>query len=88
MTIASKGGITSVGLGGLSRGHSLRVHLGEGHIKEEHIMFELESGEKFLAQTAPVSDLLLFFFNTNILRLFPQGREIPLFPLSVTEEWG
>lgn len=61
MTIASKGGITSVGLGGLSRGHSLRVHLGEGHIKEEHIMFELESGEKFLAQTAPVSDLLLFF---------------------------
>lgn len=69
-------------LGGLSR-----VHLREGHVKEEHVMFELESAEKYLSQTAPVSDLL-HVSNTDILRLFPQGREIPLFALSVTEEWG
>lgn len=84
MKFTSKAGITSVHLGGLSHGHSLSTYW-RGHIKEEHGTFELEGGENHLAQMTPVSDHL-HDFNTNILRLFPRGREIPLFPLSVTEE--
>lgn len=50
MKITCKAGITSVTLGELSHVHSLHVHLGEGHIKDEHVMFELEGGENYLAQ--------------------------------------
>lgn len=51
----------------LSRVRSLYVCLGEGHMKDEHVMFELEGGENY---RDPVSDHF-HIFNINILRLFP-----------------
>ena len=47
-------------LGELSRVRSRRVYLGEGHIKDEHVMFELESGENYLAQMTQC--LITFIF--------------------------
>lgn len=43
-------------LGGLSHVHRLHIYVGEGHIKDEHVTFELEDGENYLAQMTPVSD--------------------------------
>lgn len=47
----------------------LRIDLGEGHVKDEDITFELEGGENYLAQNDSVSDCFHVLI-INILRLF------------------
>lgn len=48
-------------LGELSCVRSLRVHLGEDHSKDEHVVFELEGGENYhLAQM--IQCLITFIF--------------------------
>ena len=47
-------------LGELSLVHSLRVYLEEGHIKEEHVTFELEGGENYRVQM--IQCLIAFIF--------------------------
>lgn len=47
-------------LGELSCVHSLCVYLGEGHIKDEHVTFELEGEENYLAQK--IQCLITFIF--------------------------
>lgn len=47
-------------LGELSCARSLHVYLGAGHIKDEHVMSELEGGDNHLAQI--IQCLITFIF--------------------------
>lgn len=58
--ITSEAGITTVNLGELSHACSLHIYLRDDHTKDEHVMFELEGGDNYLAQVTQCMNTVTF----------------------------